>query len=267
MSLRSTARALPTLVRIGFAEAIAYRAEMLVWMLSTTMPLLMLALFSAVARDGPIGDWGQEDFAMYFLATFVVRQFTSAWAAWEINYEVRTGALAMRLLRPISPVASWAVENLAAMPLRLVVAIPVAVIALVTIGGDRISHGALNGALFVVSLAAAWLLTFLVHVTIGTLSLWIEQSLKVLDVWFAGYLVLSGYLVPVDLFPPWARVAMRWLPFRYQIGLPVEILLGSHTTRETLSLLAIQLGWVALAAAVAWAVWRRGLRRFAAFGG
>ena len=37
MSLRTTVRALPTMAKIGFAEAVAYRAEMLVWMLSTTI--------------------------------------------------------------------------------------------------------------------------------------------------------------------------------------------------------------------------------------
>ena len=43
-SIRTTARALPTLFRIGFAEAVAYRAEFFVWILSTTMPLIMLAI-------------------------------------------------------------------------------------------------------------------------------------------------------------------------------------------------------------------------------
>ena len=53
--MRRALRALPTLVRVGFAEAVAYRAEMLVWLLSTTMPLVMLALMTAVAREGPVG--------------------------------------------------------------------------------------------------------------------------------------------------------------------------------------------------------------------
>ena len=38
-ALARAARAYPTLLRVGFAEAVAYRAEMLVWMLATTMPL------------------------------------------------------------------------------------------------------------------------------------------------------------------------------------------------------------------------------------
>jgi len=31
-------RAVPTLMKVGFAEAVAYRAEMVVWVLATTMP-------------------------------------------------------------------------------------------------------------------------------------------------------------------------------------------------------------------------------------
>ena len=48
MRLPATARALPALFKVGFAEAVAYRAEFLVWMLSNTMPLIMLALWSAL---------------------------------------------------------------------------------------------------------------------------------------------------------------------------------------------------------------------------
>ena len=118
MSLPATARALPSLFKVGFSEAVAYRAEFLVWMLSTTMPLIMLALWSAVAREGPVGRFGEKEFVAYFLATFIVRQLTGSWAAWQMNFEIRQGTLAMRLLRPIHPMITYAVENLAAQPLR-----------------------------------------------------------------------------------------------------------------------------------------------------
>ncbi|MEO7096273.1 MAG: ABC transporter permease, partial [Polyangiales bacterium] len=133
-----TLRAIPTLLRVGLAEAVAYRAEMLVWVLATTMPLIMLAFWSAVARDRPIGRFGQKEFIAYFLATFIVRQLTGSWAAWQINFEVRQGTMAMRLLRPIHPTYSYAAENLAAVPMRLVVALPVAVIALLTVGSAQL---------------------------------------------------------------------------------------------------------------------------------
>ena len=55
MSLRATLKAYPTLLRVGVAEAVAYRAEMFVWVLATTMPLISLALWNAVAREAPVG--------------------------------------------------------------------------------------------------------------------------------------------------------------------------------------------------------------------
>src|SRR5438105_6621630 len=83
--------------------------EMAVWILSTTMPLIMMALWTAVAREAPVGRFGQSDFVVYFLVTFIVRQMTGAYAGWEINYEVRQGTLAQRLLRPIHPLWHYAI--------------------------------------------------------------------------------------------------------------------------------------------------------------
>ena len=130
-------RALPTLLRVGFAEAIAYRAEMLVWVLATTMPLVMLMLWTAVAEVAPVlsasgRTWSSGGFVAYFLVVFIVRQLVSSWASWEINFEVRQGLLSMRLLRPIHPIISFAAQNLAYMPLRLVVSLPIVVVLLLT---------------------------------------------------------------------------------------------------------------------------------------
>ena len=128
-----TLRALPTLVRVGFAESVAYRAEMLVWLLSTTMPLVMLALMTAVARDAPLGRFGQADFTAYYLAALVVRLVTGAWVIWEVNYEIRQGTLAFRLLRPLHPLVAYAAENVGAMPIRFLMVIPIATGALLAV--------------------------------------------------------------------------------------------------------------------------------------
>jgi ABC-2 type transport system permease protein len=267
MSVASTARALPTLMRVGFAEAVAYRAEMLVWVLATTMPLIMLALWSAVAADGPVGRFDQRDFLAYFLATFIVRQLTGAWVAWQMSWEVRTGALSMRLLRPIHPMVSYAVENLAAVPLRLVVAVPVAVLALVLLGTKSLPHSLLLWAVWGLAVLGGWLITFLANVIIGCLALWTGSSVKVMDVWLVAFMVFSGYLVPVELFPGALRTLVAWLPFRYQIGFPVEVMTGAYALRAALWMLLRQWAFVLGLFLVATLVWRRGLRRFAAYGG
>ena len=267
MSVRATVRALPTLMKVGFAEAVAYRAEMLVWILATTMPVIMMALWTAVAREAPVGRFGEPQFVTYFLVTFIVRQMTGAYAAWEINYEVRQGTLALRLLRPIHPLWHYALNNLAAMPLRLLIAVPVALLLLGVMGRHAVTTDPFLWLLFAVSLFGGWLITYLINALLGVLSFFMESSLKAVNVYFALYMVMSGYLIPVELFPRWLRTASDWLPFRYQIGYPVELATGVYGHGAALEMLARQAGFVALFWAATAVFWRQGLKRFAAYGG
>jgi ABC-2 type transport system permease protein len=267
MSARGVMRAFPTLMRIGFAEAVAYRAEMFVWILATTMPLVMLAFWSAVAHDAPIGNYGEARFTAYFLVTFIVRQLTGSWVSWEINFEIRQGTMAMRLLRPIDPAWSYATENLAAVPLRVIAALPIAIIALVVVGRSQITHDPLLWAIWVVSIVGGWAITFFTSMAIGALAFRMESSLKVMDAWIAATFVFSGYLIPIEIFPGILRTIAEWLPFRYQIGFPVEVAIGSHNRLGALVMLARQWAWVVAVFVLSRLIWRDGVRRYAAFGG
>jgi ABC-2 type transport system permease protein len=60
--------------------------------------------------------------------------------------------------------------------------------------------------------------------------------------------------------------AARVLPFRYILGFPVETLLGLESNATALADLGRQWGFIAAALVMATVLWRRALRRFAAFG-
>ena len=265
---RAILRAAPTLLRIGLADAFAYRAEFLVWVLTTTLPLIMLALWSAaVQAGGPIGRFGQGDFVAYYLAALIVRQMTGSWVVWELNMEIRQGILPMRLVRPLHPLIYYAAESLAALPLRGVIAIPVAVLLLATVGAGAVTHDPLLLAMFVLSLLGAWLLQFAVLAILGTLGMFIESSIALFDVWLGLFSVLSGYLVPLELFPQWVRTLVYWLPFRYILGFPVEILTRGLSRTQALEQLGLQWGFALLMVFFAASLWRAGLRRYQAYGG
>jgi ABC-2 type transport system permease protein len=262
-----TLRALPALFRIGFAQAVAYRAEFVVWLLSTNMPLVMLALWSAVARDGPVGRFGQAEFTAYFLAALVVRLLTGAWVIWELNFEIRQGTLAYRLLRPVHPLLVYACENIAAMPLRIVLALPIALALFVTVGRTQLTHDPLLLALFPVAVFGGWLITFLAMSVIGALAFWMESATSLFELWLGLFGVFSGYLVPLELFPGWVQGIARVLPFRYMLAFPTELLVGMLPRPRALADLGVQWLLVAALFLLTREMWRLGTRRFAAYGG
>jgi len=260
-------RALPTLLRVGFAEAVAYRAEFLVWLLSTNMPLVMLALWHAAAQGGPVGRYGGPEFTAYFLVALVVRLLTGAWVIWELNFEIRQGTLAFRLLRPVHPLLAYASENLAAVPLRLVLSTPVVALLLLSSGGPLLSRDPLCWAVFPVAVAGAWAITFLAMSLIGVLAFYFESAGSVFEIWMGLFGVFSGYLVPLDLLPPWLGALARVLPFRYMLAFPVELVTGLMPRSQAFGELAVQWLFAAGLFLLVTLAWRRGLRRFSAVGG
>lgn len=267
---RQLLRAYPTLLRIGLAEAIAYRAEMIVWMLTTTMPLVSLALWHAVAGGGSIGGYGPSQLTAYFLAGLIVRQVTGSWVVWEMNQEIKSGQLSLRLLRPIHPLWAYSAENLAALPLRGAMSLPIAVVLFAITGGGIFSRDPLILVVFIASLIGAWLITFLLMAMIGTLGFFMESSTAVFELYLGLFFVLSGYTIPLEFFrarAPWVPAVARHLPFYYTLGYPIELALGQHASRaDALRLLAVEWGWVLVFLVGALWLWRAGIKRWNAYG-
>lgn len=257
-------RAMPVMLRVGFAEMVAYRAEMVIWILTATLPLVMLALWSAAAADGPIQGFGQTEIARYFTASLVVRQLTGAWVVWELNQAIRQGSLSPQLLRPVNPLAWNLAETLAALPFRIVVLAPIIGLLLLWRPDIAFLPSAGQALAFALSLPLAFLCSWLTQCCFGMLAFWFEQSMGMFSVWMAAWGLLGGYLVPTALLPAGLLAAATWLPFRASFGVTIDLLLG--ISQDPVRDLAIQGGWtVALLLLARW-MWSRGIGRYGAVG-
>lgn len=265
--MTSLRRSAPTLLRVGFASAVAYRSEFLIWVLATNMPLVMLLLWTAVAKEAPVGRFGEAQFVAYFLATLIVRLLTGSWVVWELNFEIRQGTLAMRLLKPIHPFLVYAADNVAAVPLRALVSLPIAVGALLWAGHGQLTSDPVQWIVLPLSLLGAWAMTFCVMALIGTLGLFWESSISVFELWLGLFFVFSGYILPLELLPGWLWNIAKWLPFRYLLSFPVETCLGLIDRGATLEALLVQWLYVGVFLWGALALWKRGLKRYQAYGG
>jgi ABC-2 type transport system permease protein len=265
--VRRAARAFPTLLKVGLSSVVAYRAEFLVWILTTNMPLVMLAIWHAVAADGPVGRFDQRQFTAYYLGVLAVRLLTSTWVVWQMSMEIRDGTLSAKLLRPLHPLYAYAAEHLAAVPMRAVVVSPI-VIILIVAAGDRLAlRDPTMIGIFVLSLLGAWLLIFFTMVLMGALAFFVDSALGVFELWLGVHAILSGYLIPLESLPAWIGGVARVLPFRFMLGFPVETLVGLLAPAQALRELGAQWAYVLVLFAAAMLVWRAGVRRFAAFGG
>jgi ABC-2 type transport system permease protein len=197
----------------------------------------------------------------------IVRNLTGSWVAWQISEEIRLGSMSMRLLRPMHPFVVFATSHLAAIPFRSIVALPIALVLLLSSGASALTTEPLQLAALVPSLALAWLITFSILFALGSLAFFMTRAMAVLHLYFALFTLLSGYLLPIPLLPGWIASIAEWSPFRFMLSVPVELMTRNLGHGELGLMMLGQLGWAVGSLTLALWIWRVGIRRFEAVGG
>lgn len=254
------------LLRRGIAAMFEYRASMMIWMLVSVTPFVMLAVWFSMSEGGPVAGYTQADFVSYYLLLAFVQQMTAVWVIYELDYDIRHGDLSIKLLHPINPLHDYMATNLADKVLRPFILIPLGILAWLIFPGIHYDVTPLHVVLFVLALMAAWFIKFMSQYILGLLAFWVSESTGLSDIWVALAEMLGGMVAPLDLFPPAVTVVANFLPFRFMLSFPVEIVSGRLTTQGLITGLVTMAAWVLVSILIYRWVWRRGIRRFSAFG-
>jgi ABC-2 type transport system permease protein len=102
---------------------------------------------------------------------------------------------------------------------------------------------------------------------IGTLAFFMTQTTALANLYFGLFGLFSGYVLPLDLLPRPIGELAAWLPFRFMLNAPVELMTRSLDGERLAALLGGQAAWAAAMLALALWLWRAGVRRFEAVGG
>jgi ABC-2 type transport system permease protein len=256
-------RVAKALLTAYYAHMVEYRAELLLWALSNTLPFILMGVWTQAAQGGKFG-LSPLELARYFLAAFIVRQFNVVWVIWEFEKEVVSGQLSHKLLQPLDPVwhhfAAHVSERFARLPFIVVL-----VAIFFALYPQSFWLPSLSSVLvFAFVVAIAFSLRFLIQYTFALLAFWTERASSVEQFWFLVYLFLSGLVAPLDVFPPAVREVVLWTPFPYMVYFPSAILVGLPVDlmRGILTILA----WGVFFLAVNRWLWRKGLKQYSGMG-
>jgi ABC-2 type transport system permease protein len=258
-------KAYPTLLRAYINLSLEYRGQVIIWILSNILPLVMMMVWLSLAEAGPVQGYSARDFISYYLMVILMRRMCGVWIIWDLNRDIRMGNLSAQLLRPLDPVHLLLTRTFARHPLQLILVGPPLLLAAILLKAHYPIPLAQLLLLPVVMLGAI-LMEFFVQMCIGSTAFWITQATAVMEVWFYTRALLSGWVVPIDLFPAVVSNALRFLPFRYVLSFPVEMTLGRLTLAEVGYGLAVQYSWAVFFFLLYRFLWSRGLKSYSAVG-
>jgi ABC-2 type transport system permease protein len=233
------------------------------WMIP---PLIYLLVWSTAAGEGSLGGYTRGGFVAYYLVLILVNQITYAQVNWTVGDMIRYGQINHILLRPIAPVYDSLASELAGKIVYLVFDLPILAV-LAVILRPEMSFTWEKGGLFLLALLLAWMLRFLWGYWIALLAFWSARADALLTLQDSLIFLLAGQVAPVALLPGMLQSAAVVLPFRYMVAFPVEVLTGSLSVTEISAGFSFQFLWLAVATILTVIIWRRGVLRYAGFGG
>lgn len=256
------------LLRIKLLMQLQYRAALVLWMLDMVLnPLIYLIVWATVARSngGSLDGYTPGAFAAYFIVLLLVNHLTDNWSYYQFQERIREGLLSPLLLRPLHPIHADLATNLTNKFLMLTVVVP-AMIALIFLFQPSAQITLWSVLAFFPALAMAMAIRFMLEWALGLLAFWTTQMDAVIQVYYIVQLFLSGKVAPLSVFPPFVQGLAWCLPFEWMIAFPVQLVLGQIPANAILPGFVMQFVWLWLSLGIMLALWRRGLRQYAAVG-
>jgi len=185
----------------------------------------------------------------------------------EISERVQTGEIAIDLSRPIDlQLSYWAREfGRAALLFPARGLLPVIIGAVTT--GIAFSHSLSAIPLSLISMALAVSISFLLRWGVNLISLWTIDVQGYTSLYLLLMSLLSGFYVPVHIFPAWLQAIATGSPFPSMFQSPIDVMSGRVVGSAAVHLVGVQVVWAAvLVVATRLMLWR-GSSRLVAQGG
>jgi len=183
----------------------------------------------------------------------------------EIDEDVRTGRLAVQLLRPLSYAIARLAQGLGERIVRFGVNLAAGLAVAIVLAGP-IPFSPLGLAMFAMVLPLAFVVEFLGFFAIGLCAFWLESTAGLTLIYSRLTMLLGGMLLPMEIFPSALQPIVRSLPFASMVYGPARVFVAADRA-VFIHTLATQASAFLVFGAIAWAVQRAALKCIQSNGG
>jgi len=248
-----------TISRIAFMDRLTMRSELFLGIATAGVRLVLARLLwqAVFAGKTELGGFDLPGMTTYYLIVSFIGQFDqSENYAWEFAAEIRNGTFGKYLTRPIDPLRhflavcsgrsafqilmavaaglAWSLPFLPMLapidPLGVLLALPVLLLGLLALG--LVNY-----------------LTAILAFVVQDITPWHMVKNSIIE-------LFSGALIPVSMFPPWARTIIEATPFPALASLPAALMLGQDSGGYIRALAAL-IAWNAALAMACYAAYAR----------
>ncbi|MFH1602049.1 MAG: ABC-2 family transporter protein [Candidatus Shapirobacteria bacterium] len=215
---------------IGWQDAVTYRTEAFLWVIMDSIPVLsVIFVWQAIYQNKTsiAGISLAQMVTYYFIMIFTDSATGAHFDTWLINY-IKDGELASQLTKPISIFTRFSIEELSYKLIRNPLAFLFSVLVLFLISGfmplSQVSFK--NLPLYLIFVFLGFCLSVMINFITSAFAFWLQEATSLINLrWWTGAL-FSGQMFPLFIMPQKMQALAGFLPFKYLIYVPIQILTG-----------------------------------------
>ncbi len=254
-----------------FATTLEYRTNFLGRLVVEGFSVAsFLVLWTSVYRTNEsVAGYNLSEALLYYIVIPLVSFITMCTISDEIAPTIKSGFLSNLLIKPYNIWTASFFETLGNKISVLLVTSPLYLAAFIYIGyftTTSISSAGIEFALLFGILA--FVMHFFMDLLIAWTAFWVDDTWAFYHAKYITFAILGGASFPLEFLPHTLQTLFNILPFKFIYYVPTSYFLGKRDPRMYFTQDLLQLfAWSLLFAAIGYFIWKKGLKRYAAFGG
>lgn len=214
------------LFKIGFLKLSKYVEASLVNLISALV-FIFVQFFvwkEIMANNANTGGYTFYQMFSYIIFAQILFNFYPNMLGKQLSALIRNGDISFALTKPLPIMRQLVYENMGVSGYKLIfTSIPVFLIGAVI---SRFRLTIKHPLFFVVSICLSYMIFAFIDMLFGMLQFYTTSTWGIASLKYALITLLSGQVLPINLYPLWCRKLINYLPFRHLYDTPLQILIG-----------------------------------------
>ncbi len=256
-------------IKVHWSNTLVYRVNFLLMVVGPVLVFFFVkvSLWYSIFEGNTeirIGNYSLSDMLTYHLWTMIIMLISRSYNFGKLSEDIRLGRVSTYLIYPFSLWEFQATNFVSRLLIQIFIALFCLFILMTTFSQYFNNFEAINlakGLLLAVVVSVFW---FSLQYLIGLLTFWLEETWVIAVIAETAIQLLSGNMIPLDLFPEWAARLLDYTPFPYVTFVPVKMIMGSGG--DLLTALGNLVFWILILNLIILFVWRKGLKLYTGAG-
>ncbi len=254
---------------LSFISIKTYTYYLKDFIISRIFLVIVLIIFSFIYKTLLAGNSSFASFTLpmllYYLAITESIEMSKVYVHNQISVEIKSGAVAYQLLRPISYIFFHISSAFGEIFIKNIITLIIGFICAFIVSGFK-TINFMNVILSIPIIYAAIILNLLFMILIGIFSFYIEETEPIYWIYQKLIFIVGGLFVPLEFFPPIILKIFKFFPFAYMnyFAAKMSVLFN---LKEYLVGFSIQLIYIIAIFSLINLIYNKGIKRISIQGG